>query len=366
MLKRLLFASVLLALLLVSLHHRMVLAQDKATPTPEFFPSPVGSSVPGGAFPTNPPPSLPSFTPTPFPPAVTPEPTRTKAPLPPAAATSTGGPASVGGRIAFHSNREGNYEIYTLDSSGGSLERLTFTAGASLFPSWSPDGTRLIYEEDGVLTIINADGSSPTPVSSASSSGSDYDPAWSPDGRQVVFFSARDAFDDLYLLDLDSGSETRLTSGAGQNRYPEWSPDGTRIVFNSNRDGSVDLYILTLAGSTLQRVTATDGADEFTPAWSPDGSMLAFAASYDGNDFEIYTLPVPPPDAPPLTNPDALRLTDNGGDDFYPAWSPDGQVIVYHTIEAQDVTLYIVPAAGGEARRLTEPGSTNGAPDWGG
>jgi TolB protein len=126
-------------------------------------------------------------------------------------------------------------------------------------PAWAPDGSRVAYhgcDERGdncAVWAINAGGFQPVRLTR---DPTDTAPSWSPDGSRVAFASARAGNWELYLVDLASGQETRLTNDAGADVAPAWSPDGKRLAFLSNRDGGWALYVLDLSSGQVQKVAA--------------------------------------------------------------------------------------------------------------
>jgi Tol biopolymer transport system component len=136
-------------------------------------------------------------------------------------------------RIAFSSNRDGNFEIYEMDADdGGNVVRLT------------------------------------------NNTTDDYAPAYVPDGR-IVFVSERDGNPEIYIMNADGGSQTRLTNNAADDLHPAVNPFGTRIAFQSNRTGTVQVFTMNLSGGNVQRVTNLGGSD---PSYSPDGNWIAFSS----------------------------------------------------------------------------------------
>src|SRR5262245_52501067 len=87
------------------------------------------------------------------------------------------------------------------------------------------DGNAEIY-------VMNQDGSSQTRLTV--DPGTDSQAAWSPNGKQIVF--VRDG--DIFVMNADGTGQTSLTSGNFTNNGPQWSPDGKRIAFESNRSGN--------------------------------------------------------------------------------------------------------------------------------
>ncbi len=87
---------------------------------------------------------------------------------------------------------------------------------------------------------------------------------------KLAFVSDRAGSLDIWLVGLDSGRETRLTTDPAVDRQPAWSPDGQRIAFATKRDGNFELYVMDADGSAQTRLT-DESADDVEPAWSPNG-----------------------------------------------------------------------------------------------
>jgi dipeptidyl aminopeptidase/acylaminoacyl peptidase len=242
-------------------------------------------------------------------------------------------------------------------------------------------------------------------------------PALSPDGRLVVVAVAEPAYDDaakssdLWLVPADgSAPPRRLTFSTGTESGVSWSPDSRRVAFSAKRDGQdeAQIYVLDLAGGgEAERVTnVPTGASR--PEWRPDGRAILFssmtypgaltdadnkariderkARKYNARAFDQF--PIRHWDrwlderrptlllqelgdgsaARDLLAGTALRDApgfggdlDNDGDIIEVAWSPDGGTIVFAATTARDQSaravvqqsLYVMPADGGEPRRLT-------------
>jgi TolB protein len=163
-------------------------------------------------------------------------------------------------QIAFASNKHGDrkWRIYGISPGEVRGEGEEWVFGT--MPTWAPDNSRVAYhgcDERGDncgVWVMTTGGLRPAQLTT---DPSDTAPSWSPDGSQVSFISSRAGNWDIYLVDVESGSETRLTDHAAADVAPAWSPDGKRLAFLSNRDGKWALYILDVKSGETQRIINT-------------------------------------------------------------------------------------------------------------
>ncbi len=258
-----------------------------------------------------------------------------------------------GQRIVVSSNRDFNYEIYTIDADGGNPQRLTDHDATDSHPAWSPDGQRIAFvsSRNGNREIyaMGADGGNPQRLTDHGAT--DVSPAWSPDGQRIAFHSNRDGNWEIYTMDADGGSPQRLTDHVATDAAPAWSPDGQRVAFHSTRDGNWEIYTMDADGGNPQRLTDHDASDS-QPAWSPDGQRIAFVSSRDGN-WEIYAM-----DA---DGGNTQRLTDNNATDTSPAWSPDGQHIAFGSNRDGNWEIYSLVVPVPDAGQDSQPRFTTGS-----
>ena len=157
---------------------------------------------------------------------------------------------------------------------------------------------------------------------------------FSPDGSQVLYglssiiAEEEKSVTNLWLLDVNSGFSRQLTCSASIDSAADWSPDGKKITFRSTRDGVPQVYIIAVDGGEALPLTELKQGAGGGPIWSPDGQWIAFTAGPDKEDC-------PDLDKPYRVDRKVYRFDGMG--------YLDGLV--------QDV--YVVPAGGGEHRRLT-------------
>ena len=186
-------------------------------------------------------------------------------------------------RIAFSSNRSGNYDLYVMDADGGNAEALAPAAGTDGEPAWSPDGRRIVFASARAgtpqLYSIAVDGSDLRPLTSAG--GASGSPAFSPDGRTIAFTSSRDDNYEVYLMDADGGSQRRITTTPGREMAPRFLPSGDLawVVERGARRGSA---IVRQAGGSLA-VLADLPAAIVSWSLSRDGRTLAYVTGRIGS-----------------------------------------------------------------------------------
>ena len=111
-------------------------------------------------------------------------------------------------------------------------------------------------------------------------------PHGAPDGNAIAFHSKREFNWDIYVVDVHTRIERRLTDQPLMDTYPAWAPDGTRIVYASMRQevelADFDLYIMDAADGGNKKGLTDTPTDEAVPAYAPDGDMIAFQFEKDG------------------------------------------------------------------------------------
>jgi Tol biopolymer transport system component len=271
-------------------------------------------------------------------------------------------------------------EIYLTDAAGQATRPLTATPeGKSTWqPSWSPDGKQIAFvsDRDGspdIYILAKGGGSLRRVTHTAGENRHSWNPSWSPKGHEIAFNSNRSGKDEIYVIDLNEDRQRALTATAGEGKEswtPAWSPDGEMIAFASNRDGRDELYIMDAEGSNVRRLNVRAVG---RPRWSPDGKKLLFQAVTAPNHEAVYVVN--------LDGTGLVRLTGGKCSARHPQWccapkhykvaaaeapdprvTPDGRYRFYAEEDgAGDAHLFVRDLKTGETRRLTKgPGGVDG------
>ena len=258
------------------------------------------------------------------------------------------------GKIAFVSNRDGDREIYVMDTDGMNQINLTNNPDWDEQPSWSPDGKKIAFvsNRDGNSEIYVMEANGANPVRLTNNFGEDYEPSWSLDGRRIAFVSNRDGNSEIYVMEANGRNQTNRTNNPNNDWNPAWSPDSSKIAFVSNRDTDWEIYVMDANGRNQINLTNNSNTD-YQPSWSPDGRKIALNRDAGGL---IYVM-----DANGAT---PIRLTDNPRGDYEPSWSPDGRKIAFMSNRDGNSEIYVMDANGGNQINLTNNPSEDYEPSW--
>ncbi len=216
-----------------------------------------------------------------------------------------------------------DWDLFTIRADASELTQLTNTKEFEQYPSWSPDGERILFTRGSVMTnidifVMDANGSHITRLTEHPER--DERAIWSPDGTTIAYVSQRDGDVAIWLMDIDGGNKRKLVKG----REPSWSPDSEKIAFVSfvsgQFDGNDEIYLIDLDGSNMRRLTNTKKSDWF-PQWSPEGSRLAFCTErFGGQELMVAN----------VETGSQVRITmAKSTFEENPVWSPDGRGLAY-------------------------------------
>jgi Tol biopolymer transport system component len=201
--------------------------------------------------------------------------------------------------IVYSSNRFGTFDLFVLDldANGNPIgtRRLTRDAGDDEGGDWSPDGTKIVYDErTGTTTtveVISANGGTPARLTDP---GSATGPKWSPDGSSIAF-AATQTDDpnnwDIWIMNADGTNARDVIDAGAIDWWPNWSPDGTRIAFTDGSQPEYDVYVGNVDGSDVRNLTLGATGQDLAYGWTPDGSKVLFISDRDGTRGRfIYTM----------------------------------------------------------------------------
>jgi TolB protein len=206
-----------------------------------------------------------------------------------------------GSRVAFASDRSGNWDIYIKDVAGGQAVQITRDATDDIHPSFSRDGQKLIYStfgtQSGQWEMVIIDLNSP---STKRFIGHGLFPSWSPTKDKIVFQRARQRgtrWFSIWTIDLVDGEPMSPTEIAASSNAaaitPDWSPDGKQVVFctvidpdadDNTGPRQADIWLVNADGTNRVRLTMGTFAN-IQPNWAGSGAIF-FTSDRSGDGME--------------------------------------------------------------------------------
>ncbi len=165
--------------------------------------------------------------------------------------------------------------------------------------------------------------------------------SFAPDRRHIALQIGA-ANDDIWLVDIERDTQTRLTFEA-ENFAPIWLAGGRKIIFSSDRDGEFNLYATAADGSgMIDRLTTSDGVQRPTSCAS-DGRLLAFNQQSSEIGWDIWLLPLEGEQKP-------RPFRQTAFDELEARFSPDGRWLVYQSNESGRFEVYVQPVEGSSTK----------------
>ncbi|HTY18837.1 MAG TPA: DPP IV N-terminal domain-containing protein [Myxococcota bacterium] len=277
-------------------------------------------------------------------------------------AAFTGKPGVASTELTFISSRSGSQEVWVMDADGGNQRQATRNRAINAFPSWTPDGSSILYmsyqylRSPHLFRLVRSGSERPGRLfESLDSKAAVYRGVPDPSGQRIAAVVSVDGAPEIFVVDADGRNPRRLTHDPAIDVSPTWSPDGKRIAFVSDRAGSPNIYVMNDDGSNVKRLTF-DGGYNAAPAWSPDGRWIAYEVRV-GGQFDIWLIdPEGQTNAPLVTHPKS---------DENPTWAPDGRKLAFASTRRGRSDIYSIDVDGENLRRLTDGAGDNKMPSWG-
>jgi len=273
-------------------------------------------------------------------------------------------------KIAFVKYRIDKYglDIYVMNSDGTNIEDITKSGSRDVWPTWSPDGTKIAFgsirewHSMRSIYVMDSDGKN---VKCLTPEKTDCEfPSWSPDGKKIAYCSSKLASSgmefmalDVFVMNADGSDKMPVTQHGAltTNACPSWFPDSQRIAYVSNRGGLWEIYSINSDGSDARKYDVcidNQCGMKYPPgnfpviAVSPDGASIAFDYLDVLGREDVYLLSI--------NNGAIKNLTQEmAGNSYNPSWSPDGMRIAFSS-EITNVTgIYIMDVEGNTTPKFT-------------
>ncbi len=264
-----------------------------------------------------------------------------------------------GSAIAYLVQRGDVATIGVADADGENPRQLT-TEGyeyiGDQYSPWSPDGSELLYVSRRTGTadvwVLPVHGGAPRQLTR--DVRNDYAPVWSPDGQWVAFLSERGRQTDVWVVPAAGGTELRVTNDAAEEDFLQWHPAGDAVAFHTGLLTSA-IWAVSLDDGSERRLTP-ESERAVSPAVSPAGTEVLYRVLRGGGVSDLHIAP--------LEGGPARVLTAGAGENSGAQWSPDGSKVVFTSDRAGGNDIWVIDGAGGDPVRLTDWQTTEASAAW--
>lgn len=245
-----------------------------------------------------------------------------------------------GRKIAYYSLKNGQCNIWTIDSDGSNPTQLTTDGGYFLFSNpWSPQGDKLVFHSRRTgnvnVWIMDADGENQRQLVNNGEDIITFYPCWSPDGKLIALIAISRNESSILLVDVDGIVRKVLLSVPLETAKLisiGWSPTGENIAYTLKEGSSYGLWIIDINGTNRRRILKSE-YQMSAISWSPDGTKIAFDQAETQNlksfpfPIGIWVIDV--------DGSNLVRLSPDNVISYGTAsWSPDGTKVVFIGIRA--------------------------------
>lgn len=217
-----------------------------------------------------------------------------------------GNPVGSGAALSITSLNNPDQQRTLVNVTNATISSVTF----------SPNGEQLVYasDVDGDFELYLYDLNGDTTIQLTDNNTEDNFPSWSPDGSQLVFTTDQDTLLqrklNLYAFgtNLTDGEVSELSGSSGDHTMPQWSPEGSEIVYTSSTSLGTGVLLTDSTGTISRDLTFVTPADDMAPAWSQDGLYIFYVSQDDTENFQIYSI-LPDGGTPTRITNNTLNIT---------------------------------------------------------
>lgn len=231
-------------------------------------------------------------------------------------------------------------------------EILNETHVENAYPRLSADGKQMLYQSNrtGKWQLFIMDLQTRKQTRITNDNYNNNLPDWSGDGKHIAFVSDRDGNEEIYLMSSDGSGMKRLTNSSGRDIHPYFSPNGRYLLFNSTRaNSSLDIFRMELATGKTEQITNTANEEETCARYSHDMKRIVFLRNSEIAD-DIYIMDMGTKTIRNLTNSPHV---EHG----WPVFSPDDKWVYYSSRAKKDYAIYRQNIDGNIIQQVTEPGA---------
>ncbi|MFH0916933.1 MAG: hypothetical protein V1912_10890 [bacterium] len=223
--------------------------------------------------------------------------------------------------------------------------------------------TNHVGKDDNDICVVNTDGTGLTTI--AGGDGIQMHPCWSPDGSRILYTEEGSRVDfpsmDVWVVNADGSGRKELYDGPNRDGWATWSPDGTQIAWTgwtklhnigTGQNERAAVFVMDADGSNPHSITSEEGAGiDYWPMWATDGKIYFYRWAEPATPSRAFRVN---PDGSGL---EELRTIGNNQIDFLPfVVSPDGTKVAFQDIATAPDRLVIIPASGaGDPVTLLDP-----------
>ncbi|MEM8868357.1 MAG: biopolymer transporter Tol [Verrucomicrobiota bacterium] len=253
------------------------------------------------------------------------------------------------GKLAFVGKQRGISEVYTSSLLFTGVRALTADRSLVTGPSWSPDGSKLLYTtyyKTGFpdIYMIDLRTNRKTPI--ATFKGTNTGGRFSPEGTRIAMSLSGTGNSEIYISDTRGRNLKRLTTNRSLEASPSWSPDGRRLVYTSDAPGKPQLYEVSINGGPSRRIPTNVSSYCSEPTWNPvNPNIIAFTVAESGG-FQIATYDFKTRQSTILTG---------GASSVEPTWTNDGRHLVFTQRSSGRTRLMLLDTVSKKVSALHNP-----------